>query len=189
MPSTPSNSSKSTGHQAMVKDPATEVFRCVWCQEQYSSLADLTQHLKEAKHTTATMPKQSPVSSRGSPSDAESPRPLTTAKTKPQSPRSSSKESNTVPRKLVRGQDVWLGKGQEQTRQILKCMWCGESFKSLADLTVHMQETQHYTKVISQEQLSSWRAEGDEANRSTSPPTMVKPLGSALNCRVRLLSG
>ena len=26
-------------------------------------------------------------------------------------------------------------------------MWCGESFKSLADMTVHMTETQHYTKV------------------------------------------
>lgn len=58
--------------------------------------------------------------------------------------------SSPMPRKLVRGQDVWLGKGQEQTRQILKCMWCGESFKSLAELTSHMQETQHYTKVISQ---------------------------------------
>lgn len=26
-----------------------------------------------------------------------------------------------LPRKLVRGQDVWLGRGAEQTRQILKC--------------------------------------------------------------------
>ena len=40
-------------------------------------------------------------------------------------------------------------------------MWCGESFKSLADMTVHMQETQHYTKVISQEQLSSWKADSE----------------------------
>jgi len=30
------------------------------------------------------------------------------------------KESVQLPRKLVRGQDVWLGKGAEQTRQILK---------------------------------------------------------------------
>lgn len=36
---------------------------------------------------------------------------------------SSSFLSNNVglPRKLVRGQDVWLGRGAEQTRQILKC--------------------------------------------------------------------
>jgi hypothetical protein len=70
------------------------------------------------------------------------------------------------PRKLVRGQDVWLGKGQEQTRQILKCMWCGESYKSLAELTTHMRETKHYTKVISQEQISSWRNEyADEGDQ------------------------
>lgn len=31
------------------------------------------------------------------------------------------KSGNPVPRKLVRGQDVWLGRGAEQTRQILKC--------------------------------------------------------------------
>lgn len=33
--------------------------------------------------------------------------------------------SNNVglPRKLVRGQDVWLGRGAEQTRQILKCKY------------------------------------------------------------------
>ena len=31
------------------------------------------------------------------------------------------KSGNQVPRKLVRGQDVWLGRGAEQTRQILKC--------------------------------------------------------------------
>ncbi|XP_033180205.1 protein tiptop-like [Bombus impatiens] len=56
-------------------------------------------------------------------------------------------------RKLVRGQDVWLGKGAEQTRQILKCMWCGQSFRSLAEMTSHMQQTQHYTNIISQEQI------------------------------------
>ncbi len=54
-------------------------------------------------------------------------------------PKLATNSSSSLPRKLVRGQDVWLGKGQEQTRQILKCMWCGQSFPSLADLTVHMQ--------------------------------------------------
>ncbi len=42
-------------------------------------------------------------------------------------------------------------------------MWCGESYKSLAELTGHMRETRHYTKVISQEQISSWRSEGEAA--------------------------
>lgn len=31
------------------------------------------------------------------------------------------KNNVALPRKLVRGQDVWLGRGAEQTRQILKC--------------------------------------------------------------------
>ena len=74
------------------------------------------------------------------------------------------KESGQVqlPRKLVRGQDVWLGKGAEQTRQILKCMWCGQSFRSLAEMTTHMQQTQHYTNIISQEQIISWKAADGE---------------------------
>ena len=100
-----------------------------------------------------------------------------------------------VPRKLVRGQDVWLGKGQEQTRQILKCMWCGESFKSLAELTEHMTETQHYTKVISQEQLSSWRnnnnnnnteanAEQNKRNSAVDNPTLSCQVSKILLIRV-----
>lgn len=41
------------------------------------------------------------------------------------SPSPSSFLTNNVglPRKLVRGQDVWLGRGAEQTRQILKCKY------------------------------------------------------------------
>ena len=66
-------------------------------------------------------------------------------------------EKGPSPRKLVRGQDVWLGKGEEQTRQILKCMWCGQSFRSLADLTTHMSETKHYTKVIPQVRTTTYR--------------------------------
>jgi uncharacterized C2H2 Zn-finger protein len=36
-------------------------------------------------------------------------------------------------------------------------MGCGASFRSLDLLTKHMQETQHYKKVISHDQLSSWK--------------------------------
>ena len=50
--------------------------------------------------------------------------------------------------KLVRGQDMWLNQGSEQTRQILRCMQCGESFKSLPELTVHMMQTRHYTNIV-----------------------------------------
>ncbi|CAD7000583.1 unnamed protein product [Ceratitis capitata] len=78
------------------------------------------------------------------------------------------KETMPLPRKLVRGQDVWLGKGAEQTREILKCMWCGQSFRSLAEMTSHMQETQHYTNIISQEQIISWKSTDDKNSTSGS---------------------
>ncbi len=79
------------------------------------------------------------------------------------------KEQLPLPRKLVRGQDVWLGKGEEQTKNILKCMYCGQSFRSLDSLTHHMQETKHYTKVISKEQISTWKSQSDEPPSSTPP--------------------
>lgn len=50
--------------------------------------------------------------------------------------------------KLVRGQDVWLHNGSEQTRQILRCMECHRSFRSLPELTVHMIQTEHYMNLI-----------------------------------------
>ncbi|XP_021349967.1 uncharacterized protein LOC110448178 [Mizuhopecten yessoensis] len=53
--------------------------------------------------------------------------------------------------KLVRGQDMWLNQESEHTKRILRCMQCGESFKSLPMLTVHMMQTQHYTKIVSSE--------------------------------------
>jgi len=51
--------------------------------------------------------------------------------------------------KLVRGQDVWLSGGGERTRRsILRCIQCGESFRSLPELTVHMVHTRHYTNIV-----------------------------------------
>ncbi|CAG0905475.1 unnamed protein product [Darwinula stevensoni] len=82
-----------------------------------------------------------------------------------------------LPRKLVRGQDVWLGKGAEQTRQILKCMWCGQSFKSLADMTTHMQQTQHYTNIISQEQIISWKSPEEKSSNQSH-------VNAVLTCKV-----
>lgn len=51
--------------------------------------------------------------------------------------------------KLVRGQDMWLNQESEQTRRILRCIQCGDSFQTLPELTVHMMQTQHYTKIVS----------------------------------------
>ena len=50
--------------------------------------------------------------------------------------------------KLVRGQDMWLNHGSEQTKQILRCIRCGESFKTLPELTIHMMKTKHYANIV-----------------------------------------
>ena len=140
----------------------SDLFRCIWCGQAFPTMSKLGAHLKEANH--------------GSQKDSS---PLSTNKKQgPNAPslKSDSKTSAaTAPRKLVRGQDVWLGKGEEQTRQILKCMWCGQSFRSLADLTTHMSETKHYTKVIPQEQLSTWRAQQQQQRTTQSPVQSSTP--------------
>merc|ERR1719192_167995 len=87
------------------------------------------------------------------------------------------REQMPLPRKLVRGQDVWIGRADEQTGDILKCMGCGASFRSLDLLTKHMQETQHYKKVISQDQISSWKY--PEAQ-----PNPKNHVNSVLTCKV-----
>ncbi|KAK4337279.1 hypothetical protein RND71_043277 [Anisodus tanguticus] len=76
------------------------------------------------------------------------------------------KSNSQVPRKLVRGQDVWLGRGAEQTRQILKCIWCQESFKTLDELSKHMHVTQHFMNIISPEQITSWKTPEEKTQQS-----------------------
>ncbi|XP_017011787.2 protein tiptop [Drosophila takahashii] len=165
-------------------DAAKDVFKCVWCKQSFSTLASLTTHMKETQHCGVQIP--SPSSAPPAPPPARLPTSTSNSACSSSSSSTSSssnsskselnmliKETMPLPRKLVRGQDVWLGKGAEQTRQILKCMWCGQSFRSLAEMTSHMQETQHYTNIISQEQIISWKS-GDERERPSNggaPPT------------------
>ena len=75
--------------------------------------------------------------------------------------------------KLVRGQDMWLTQGSEQTRQILRCMQCGESFKSLPELTVHMMQTRHYAKIMS--------TDSQRPTRPLSPSLSDETLGETLS--------
>ncbi|XP_068897846.1 protein tiptop isoform X2 [Tenebrio molitor] len=150
-------------------EQAKDVLKCVWCKQSFPSLAAMTTHMKEAKHCGVNVPVPpmqsqiiNPQPQITSPSNTNT----STSSTNSSKPNSSDlnmliKETMPLPRKLVRGQDVWLGKGAEQTRQILKCMWCGQSFRSLAEMTSHMQQTQHYTNIISQEQIISWRSTDD----------------------------
>nr|XP_017095790.2 protein tiptop isoform X1 [Drosophila bipectinata]XP_017095791.2 protein tiptop isoform X1 [Drosophila bipectinata] len=161
-------------------DTAKDVFKCVWCKQSFATLASLTTHMKETQHCGVQIPSPSSSGAAGAssapPAFATAPSTSNSACSSSSSSTSSSsnsskselnmliKETMPLPRKLVRGQDVWLGKGAEQTRQILKCMWCGQSFRSLAEMTSHMQETQHYTNIISQEQIISWKS-GDDRER------------------------
>lgn len=186
-------------------DQTKDVLKCVWCKKSFNSLADLTVHMKEAKHCGVNVPV--PPSS-GAPMPSSLHPPSSSPSTPSHNSLSSSgsskpnqndlnlliKENMPIPRKLVRGQDVWLGKGAEQTRQILKCMWCAESFRSLAEMTSHMQRTQHYTNIISQEQIISWKSsdEGKGSSSSSSGPNNAAPpttgtsshVSAVLTCKV-----
>ena len=190
----------------------SDVFKCVWCRESYHTLEALTRHMKEAKHhhglpssgppayTSAgpTMPTHSGGRSMGAPparmlappSTSPGASPATTTTPPKASPpvRDILKEQLPLPRKLVRGQDVWIGRADQQTRDILKCMGCGQSFRSLDLLTKHMQETQHYKKVISHDQLSSWKYQDSQhqggaaaAGGAGGPKNHVN---SVLSCKV-----
>ncbi|XP_076253506.1 zinc finger domain-containing protein tiptop isoform X2 [Rhynchophorus ferrugineus] len=180
-------------------EQAKDVLKCVWCKQSFPSLAALTTHMKEAKHCgvnvpvppmqSNNLPSQSPMTSPSNTnSNASS---LSGGKPNQSDLNMLIKETMPLPRKLVRGQDVWLGKGAEQTRQILKCMWCGQSFRSLAEMTSHMQETQHYTNIISQEQIISWRSSdegkgggGSGPNNQTPPGSTSSHVSAVLTCKV-----
>lgn len=185
-------------------EQAKDVLKCVWCKQSFPSLQALTTHMKEAKHCGVNVPvppMQSqtipPHQSQNSSPSSASTNSTSSGNAKPNQPDLNLliKETMPLPRKLVRGQDVWLGKGAEQTRQILKCMWCGQSFRSLAEMTSHMQQTQHYTNIISQEQIISWRSTEDSkggpgggpgnGNQPGGPPGSASSHVSAvLTCKV-----
>lgn len=165
-------------------EQAKDVLKCVWCKQSFPSLAAMTTHMKEAKHCGVNVPvpqmqpsnippPQPPISSPSSISNNMSGIPTSASSNSNKSNQPDLnlliKETMPLPRKLVRGQDVWLGKGAEQTRQILKCMWCGQSFRSLAEMTSHMQQTQHYTNIISQEQIISWKSSDDSKGGGSGP--------------------
>ncbi|EAT40607.1 AAEL007670-PA, partial [Aedes aegypti] len=155
-------------------DSAKDVLKCVWCKQSFPSLAALTTHMKETKHCGVNVPPgtgmpQQPIQQQ--PPNSSAPNSSSSASNKPTPSELNLliKETMPLPRKLVRGQDVWLGKGAEQTRQILKCMWCGQSFRTLAEMTTHMQQTQHYTNIISQEQIISWKSTDDKPGGPPGP--------------------
>jgi len=56
--------------------------------------------------------------------------------------------SNSMPIKMVRGQEEWVNNSRHKSfiSQILKCLECSASFDSLADLSVHMLNSNHFLK-------------------------------------------
>uniref|UniRef100_A0A336LKI7 CSON009983 protein n=1 Tax=Culicoides sonorensis TaxID=179676 RepID=A0A336LKI7_CULSO len=181
-------------------DSAKDVLKCVWCKQSFNSLAALTTHMKETKHCGVSVPPPSNQSqSNNAPERTSSSSSSSNSREKETNLNLLIKETMPLPRKLVRGQDVWLGKGAEQTRQILKCMWCGQSFRTLAEMTTHMQQTQHYTNIISQEQIISWKSNepgekgrdggsgsGSESSAGTNPSTVntSSTVSAVLTCKV-----
>lgn len=185
-------------------EQAKDVLKCVWCKQSFPSLQALTTHMKEAKHCGVNVPVPPMQSQTIPPHQSQNSSPSNNSTNSSSSSNAKQcqsdlnlliKETMPLPRKLVRGQDVWLGKGAEQTRQILKCMWCGQSFRSLAEMTSHMQQTQHYTNIISQEQIISWRSSDDpkggggggggSGNPAGGPPGSTSSHVSAvLTCKV-----
>lgn len=186
-------------------DSVKDVFKCVWCKQSFPTLETLTIHMKETQHLGVNMDGQRGHNHQVQPPHNTHPNQNHAAPNSSSSTSSATskadlhlmiKETMPLPRKLVRGQDVWLGKGAEQTRQILKCMWCGQSFRSLSEMTTHMQQTQHYTNIISQEQIISWKSSDDikggssgsannnSSNGSNSASGNISTVSAVLTCKV-----
>jgi len=117
--------------------------RCGSCGAQFESLYCLTVHLEETGHKPASdvavLPMPSPATS---PSSSDRKPPVTTAAV------SASTPPMSAPQRLVRGQDVWLARGVEQTDRILRCIQCNAPARSLAELTLHMVHTKHYINIV-----------------------------------------
>ncbi|XP_059221202.1 protein teashirt [Stomoxys calcitrans] len=186
------------------KGVASSVFRCVWCKQSFPTLEALTTHMKDSKHCGVNVPPfgNLPTANERPPPPSQPP-PGANHLRQPHNKGNNSGPSQAaknafqyrgdpptpLPRKLVRGQNVWLGKGVEQAMQILKCMRCGESFRSLNEMTKHMQETQHYTNILSQEQTISMKstpnsAPGESKEGQSLSSEESRTLSAVLTCKV-----
>ncbi|KAH8298349.1 hypothetical protein KR018_006565, partial [Drosophila ironensis] len=195
------------------KGVASSVFRCVWCKQSFPTLEALTTHMKDSKHCGVNvppfgnLPSNNPQPQHHHPAPPPPPQSHNLRKQgsgsgagggSNHSPSANVKNAfqyrgdppTPLPRKLVRGQNVWLGKGVEQAMQILKCMRCGESFRSLGEMTKHMQETQHYTNILSQEQSISIKSANANANadakesQNSLSSEESRTLSAVLTCKV-----
>ncbi len=65
--------------------------------------------------------------------------------------------------------------GKEDAQKVLKCMYCGHSFESLQDLSVHMIKTKHYQKVPLKEPVTPVAAKIISSARKRAPIELELP--------------
>lgn len=65
--------------------------------------------------------------------------------------------------------------GKEDAQKVLRCMYCGHSFESLQDLSVHMIKTKHYQKVPLKEPTTAIAAKMVAQSRKRSPAENASP--------------
>ncbi|XP_068595106.1 teashirt homolog 3b [Brachionichthys hirsutus] len=65
--------------------------------------------------------------------------------------------------------------GKEDAQKVLKCMYCGHSFESLQDLSVHMIKTKHYQKVPLKEPVTPVAAKILSSSRKRAPVDLDVP--------------
>ncbi|KAL4630303.1 hypothetical protein GN956_G15725 [Arapaima gigas] len=65
--------------------------------------------------------------------------------------------------------------GKEDAQKVLKCMYCGHSFESLQDLSVHMIKTKHYQKVPLKEPVAPVAAKIISNTRKRAPIELDLP--------------
>ncbi|CAL8363775.1 teashirt homolog 3b [Gadus morhua] len=65
--------------------------------------------------------------------------------------------------------------GKEDAQKVLKCMYCGHSFESLQDLSVHMIKTKHYQKVPLKEPVTPVAAKIISSSRKRAPIELDLP--------------
>ncbi|XP_029955972.1 teashirt homolog 3b [Salarias fasciatus] len=65
--------------------------------------------------------------------------------------------------------------GKEDAQKVLKCMYCGHSFESLQDLSVHMIKTKHYQKVPLKEPVTPVAAKIISSARKRAPIDLEIP--------------
>uniref|UniRef100_A0AAV2K4X4 C2H2-type domain-containing protein n=1 Tax=Knipowitschia caucasica TaxID=637954 RepID=A0AAV2K4X4_KNICA len=65
--------------------------------------------------------------------------------------------------------------GKEDAQKVLKCMYCGHSFESLQDLSVHMIKTKHYQKVPLKEPMPALTSKLVPPNKKRAFQDLLSP--------------